>query len=585
MSDRARLGMSDRARLGMSDRARLGMSDRARLGMSARARLGMVAVLALVWSAWRVDLLGDGIVNGGGWSAFGNFWAAIVDPDLTAEFLRLTWDASLTTIAFAALGTAVALAIGILGAPILSTRLWPSRAGRAMGALAAGAFAVPRGVHEIVWAIVLMQVFGFDPWVAIVAIGVPFGAVTAKVFAETIDEADPAAYDALRALGASRRTALLTATAPEIRGELVSYGFYRLECAVRSAAVVGIIGVGGIGFQLDLSFETLRYGEIWTLLAALVVISGLADAWSTAVRRSTGANAVRVRRWSLAVGAIVLVASWQRVGLRPSAWWDERTRRLGGEALTDLLPPTLGPGGFDELWTATIDTLAMSILALAIAAVLGVALGAAAAAPPAATGRRRRGDRVRRRIGRLVLRAAMLLVRAVPAPIWAFVAVLVLFPGAVPGAVALGVYNAGVIGRLVSEVLEERPGEPFHLALDSGAGRIATFVTVRLPDAAGRIVALLMYRWEVIVRETVVVGVVGAGGLGQLLNEHRAARDFDAVTGTILAMIGLAVVVDAASRLIRRSIGRPAAPSANPTRSLTAAIERRRRVGRIVSAS
>ncbi len=518
--------------------------------LTPRRRVLIVAALALVWSAQRVGMFDGDNLNSGGWSAFGSFWAGIFDPDTSATFLRLTLDAAAVTVAFAVLGTAVSLIIGIAGAPLLAERLWPTRAGSVLRRLATAAFVVPRAVHEIVWALLLLQVFGFDPWVAIIAIGVPFGAVTAKVYAETIDEADLRPYDLARTTGAGRSAALLYAVVPSIRGELISYAFYRLECAVRSAAVVGIIGVGGLGFQLDLSFETLNYSEIWTIIAALVLVSGLADRWSTVVRRSTGAYGRRIRRWSVLAGAVLLVWSWNRVDLQLSALWSERTRRRAVELVEALWPPALGPDGWGELIDATLDTAAMSIIAVVLAAMVGVVAGATVARP---TGELEAAGPLRRTV-RWLTGAVLLLLRAVPAPVWAFVVVLVVFPGPLPGAIALGVYNIGVIGRLVGEAFEERPTEAHDLALASGASRSAAFVAVRLPDTAGRIIAIVMYRWEVIVRETIVVGVVGAGGLGQLLRDHLAARDFDALTGTILAMLLLAIVVDQLSRVVRRNL-------------------------------
>ncbi|MEM8620542.1 MAG: ABC transporter permease subunit [Actinomycetota bacterium] len=518
--------------------------------LTPRRRILAIAGLAIAWSAHRVGVFDLDNLNSGGWDAFGRFWTGIIDPDTSATFVRLTIEAAGATVAFAVLGTAVSLIIGMGGAPLLSERLWPTRVGAALRTLATAVFVVPRAVHEIVWALLLLQVFGFDPWVAIIGIGIPFGAVTAKVYAETIDEADLRPYELARTSGAGRTSALLYTVVPAIRGELISYAFYRLECAVRSAAVVGIIGVGGLGFQLDLSFETLNYSEVWTIIAALVVVSGLADRWSTLVRRSHGARGRRVREWSVVAAAGLLVWSWNEVELDPSALWSERTRRRAGELVEAMWPPTLGPDGWSELISASLDTAAMSIVAVVIAGVLGVIAGAVVARPNGqleVTG-------VLRRVVRWAMGAALLLLRAVPAPVWAFVVVLVVFAGPLPGAIALGIYNIGVIGRLVGEAFEERPADTHDLALASGASRPAAFVAVRLPDAAGRIIAIVVYRWEVIIRETIVVGVVGAGGLGQLLRDHLAARDFDALTGTILAMLVLAVVVDQLSRTVRRGL-------------------------------
>lgn len=507
--------------------------------LSPRRAIVVAAVAAVGWAVGRAGI-DDGIVNEGGAGAFGRFWAAVAEPETALSFLRLTLDAATVTASYAILGTFTSLVLAALAAPALSELVAPAP----LRLVTRLVLVVPRSVHEILWALLAIQILGFDPLVAVLAIAIPFGAITAKVFAETIDEADPAPYRALRAAGARRIPALAYGLWPTISGEVTSYAFYRLECAIRSAAVLGVIGAGGLGFQLDLSFETLRYREIWTLLAALVLLSGAADSWSAAIRRRPGPV---VRRGSLAAFAALLPLSWWWVGLDPRTLWSARTRSLAVDLATDVWPTRLGPGGWPELVKASVDTVAMSILALALAAGGGLAVASIAARPRGRAAR----PRLVGRLSGLATRFVLLVLRAVPAPIWAFLMVLVLFPGLWPGAVALGLNNLGVVGRLQAEALEERDPGPADALILNGTPRLLRWCYATLPTAGPRLAAIVFYRWEVIVRETVVVGVVGAGGLGQLINEHLAARDFAAVIGAVGAMVVIALVIDAASAGLR----------------------------------
>lgn len=522
--------------------------DVSRPVLSSGRRAAVAVLAAVVWAVGRAGV-GDEVVNIKGFGTFVEFWRALLKPELAAEFVILTAESAAVTLAYAVLGTALALILGTLGAPALSELLVPRHRapGRLFWLVSRMALAIPRAVHELLWALLFIQVLGFDPMVAVLAIGIPFGAVTAKVFAETIDEADSGPFYALRSTGASRPSALFYGVLPGIRGELTSFAFYRLECAIRSAAILGVIGAGGIGFQLDLSFETLRYSEIWTLIAALMLLSGLADRWSSAVRRATGPG---VKRVSFAALAVLLPLSWRWVELDLSALWSDRTVDLGRRLGDDLWPPRLGPGRWSELFGAMVDTAALSLLALAIAGVGGLAAAAAVSRP---TGRANH-DSALGGFRRAVLRLVLLLLRAVPAPIWAFLMVLILFPGLWPGAVALGIYNLGVLGRLFAEVIEDRETGSADGLILTGARPIQTLFYGTLPTAAPRLTSVMLYRWEVIVRETVVVGVVGAGGLGQLVNEHLAARDFAAVAGAILALIVVSLVIDSVSASLRRTL-------------------------------
>ena len=137
---------------------------------------------------------------------------------------------------------------------------------------------------------------------------------------------------------------------------------------------------------------------------------------------------------------------------------------------------------------------------------------------------------------------------------WAFLAVLVFFPGLWPGAIGLAIYNLGVLGRLFAEAIEESDSAATDQLLATGSPGVSALTYGTIPAVAPRLVALSLYRWEVLVRETVVVGVVGAGGLGQLLNEHIVARDFAAVTGVIAVLTLAAIIVDYLGARVRQQL-------------------------------
>ena len=271
---------------------------------------GLVVVVLVAWAVWRAGADPGELVNERGWSQLRRFFAAMFSPDLSREMIELTIREAGVTVGYALLGTALAVLIGILGGVLLTERVWspvhgPMRRGRVGWATGRILFAVPRSMHEVVFGLILVNILGLNPLVAVLAIGIPFGAVTAKVFAELLDEVPLDAERALRASGAGRITALLFGTVPQAMSDLLSYAFYRFECSLRSAAVLGIVGAGGIGFQLALSFQSLRYDEMWTLLWALILLSGIADRWSSAVRRRRNALAAEthVRTHAARAGA------------------------------------------------------------------------------------------------------------------------------------------------------------------------------------------------------------------------------------------------------------------------------------------
>jgi phosphonate transport system permease protein len=543
-----------------------------------RDRLGPLLVLVALVVASILALDPSGVrVNADGWPNVARFWRAAFRPDLSLTSLELAARSAATTLSYAVLGTGLALGIGAAFAPLLSRRWLEPVAPRSVArrALAVGSRQLarlgdifPRSVNEVVWALLAAQIWGTSPVVALLAIAIPFGAVTAAVFADTIDEADAAPYRALRRAGVGHVGALSYGILPTVAADLISYAGYRLECAVRAAAILGIVGAGGLGYQIDLSFQSLRYPAMWTMIWTLVAIAGAADGASAMLRRRVrGARSrcgdIRVpgpddrrvpphatrhatfapRLLAAAVVAIVAVVAAARwVSLDISVLWEPRRRDLLVRLIGDMTPPRLGPGGWSALTRAMVETVAMSVLALVLSATIGLLMATLSARPRTPTrwrfGQRGRVSpaRVGASAGRVLVRFSMLTWRSVPSPVWVFLFTLVILPGPWPGVAALGVYNAGVMARLFAESMEDlHPGATEALTT-LGATRAQQMAYAVLPELTPRLVALSVYRWEVIMRETVVVGVAGSAGLGRLIKDDLVARDFASLTTSMLAL-------------------------------------------------
>lgn len=518
-------------------------------GWNPRRAWALAVAAAVGWALWSADT-GPGSINGRGWPLVEEFLAAAVRPELSGAFLSVVIDSVAVTVAYAVAGTSLSVIIGLIGGVLTSETWWRRDALHRRGPgvrsawwVARAIAAVPRGIHEAVWALFLLQILGRDPMVAVLAIGVPFGAITAKVVAEFIDDAARAPYDALRAAGAGRLSAMTYALAPMVGSDVASYAFYRLECSLRSAVVLGMIGAGGIGFQLALSFQTLRYAEIWTLVYTLVVLSAVVDRWSATVRtRPTQGR----RRWTMAAAAIAAAWAVWHLELRPQTLVSGRTRSLAADVAQAAWPPRLPLGGWSALWTATVDTLVISIIAIAVATALAWPMSFLAA--------RGRDDGALLAVGGAIARLLLLITRSIPPPVWALIVVFVVFPGPLAGGLALGIYTFGVLGRLDAEVIENADPAPTRSLRMLGATRANAFAYGTLPAVAPRFVALSLYRWEVAMRETVIVGLVGAGGLGRILSQQNAAFDRAGMVTTVAALVVLAFAVDLVSARMRADL-------------------------------
>jgi phosphonate transport system permease protein len=536
----------------LDERSRRTIADVDASGLWPRRVAVAVAAVIVVWSLWGAVAGRGTVLNPAGARQVGRFLAASLHPDLSLEFLGVVVRASLITASYALVGTALAVTVGLVMGTMISETWWTAgrapasgirslRPARRLVLILAG---VPRGVHEAVWALILIAVLGRDPLVAVVAIGVSFGSIMAKIVADLIDDRGLAAMQVLRIAGASRVAAMLYGVAPIVRRDVVSYGFYRLECALRTSVVLGTIGAGGLGFELALSFQSLRYEQIWTLVGALLLLSAAVSWLGNTLRRGPS------RRWLLAsltatAASTCAAVVWLRID--PSTLVSRQTWRLSADLASSSWPPKLPTNGWRELARATIDTVQLSVLAIAVATLVALPISVLAA---------RRPDPGRRyRMASAGVRLLLLLLRSIPPAVWAFVVLFVVFPGPLPGAIALGLYTVGVLGRLCAEAVENADQRAADALATSGVGAVCAFAYGTLPALAPRFASLVTYRWEVAARETVIVGLVGAGGLGRLLAQQNAAFDRAAMLTTITALIVVSLMIDVAGRLLRRALG------------------------------
>ncbi len=556
---------------------------------------GLAVVAALALAAYQAGLGRPGVdlINLGGWPQLREFLGAALHPDLSAEFVALMGRAALVTLAYAVLGTALSVALG-LGGGLLSSAVWwqtvwprdPWGLGRGLGLGVRGLLAFPRAIHELIWGLVLLQVLGLNPLVGVLAIAIPFGAIVSKVFSEILDETPQAPLKALLNAGVPPLSAFAYSLLPQALPNLLSYTFYRFECSLRSAAVLGIIGAGGLGYEIFLSLQSLRYDQLWTGFYALVILNGAVDAWSGVVRRRMGfTSRLDINRqpgaktnpaplkaprqdwllrlsWMGAILALPLSGWFLRLDI--TSLWAPRTQRLLGELLGTGLPPLPSLAELANLANLAWLTVAMSMVAIALAGLFGLIFSLPAAQnfllpggllrPIGQNGDQRGGFALGAYALLGLSRLVLLVSRAIPAPIWALVLLYMLFPGVLPGALALALHNFGSLGRLMAEVNENLDDRPVRALSALGAGPIAVVAYGIWPQNLGRFLAYILYRWEVCLRETVIVGLVGAGGLGRLLTEQISSFDYSGVTVTLAVFVALTFAVDAVSQQLRRGL-------------------------------
>ena len=261
----------------------------------ARARLtGVILALLLLWPMLHLAEFDPARLWGTGqWQAMGGFLAGFFPPARNAEFLGLLLRATLETLAMATAGIALAFALAvplsIIAARSLSApRLGPGPGGRrdaASRGVARAALMLLRAIPEVVWALLFVRVLGLGPAAGVLALGITYGGMLGKVYAEILESADARPSRALLEAGAGRLAALGYGLLPAVSQELVSYTVYRWECAVRASVVMGFVGAGGLGQLMDQSMKMLNGGEASSILLTFLLLVLLADGLSVMLRR------------------------------------------------------------------------------------------------------------------------------------------------------------------------------------------------------------------------------------------------------------------------------------------------------------
>ncbi|MFG3450963.1 PhnE/PtxC family ABC transporter permease [Stutzerimonas stutzeri] len=251
--------------------------------------------LALLWPGLSLSELDLGVLfDGSNADTMSAFLSTFWPPAHGDEFLQLLGRATLETLAIATAGMTLALVVA-LPCALLATRALSisalSRAGRPQWWAQAvrwpvrGLLIVLRSVPEIVWALLFVRAVGLGPTAGVLAIAITYAGMLGKVYAEIFESVDPLPARALLGAGSTRLQAFAYGVLPQATGEMLSYTVYRWECAVRASVVMGFVGAGGLGQQMDLSMRMFAGGEVASMLLTFLLLVLMADMISQALRR------------------------------------------------------------------------------------------------------------------------------------------------------------------------------------------------------------------------------------------------------------------------------------------------------------
>jgi len=501
---------------------------------------------------------------------------------------------TLQTLWMAVLGTflAVLLSVPLAFAAARNTSPHP-----AVRVVARGIIVFTRAVPDLVFALIFVRALGIGVLPGVLALGFHSIGMIGKLLADAIESTDPMPQEAVTSTGGRRPQVVVSSLVPQIVPAFIGIALYRLDINLRSATVLGLVGAGGVGLLLKARLGMLEYGDALGVVVIIIVFITVMEFVSAAVRnlllgsdniagvakaprfslgnqlfsvisrkRNGGSSAAqqtleagsesgvdlssrvlppidRERRQKLVYSLVfvgLIAVSWISVDFSPLQFFTS----LGDIFVTAgrLLPPDFSEIG-DALVTGMLESIAIAIVATFLGTLLSFPLALLAA----------RNVTVNKFVYG-VTRIVLLVIRGVPELIIAVIFVAAIGLGPIAGVFALTVGTAGFFAKLIADTLEEVDRRPREAIFATGATRLQEIATSVVPPVAPSLVGLFLYIFDINIRASTVLGIVGGGGIGFLLFNSIRVLEFQATGAIILTIFIVVYAVELLSMYIRKQV-------------------------------
>ena len=246
-------------------------------GWWPRLGLGVVAIGVLWWAARGSQLSINDLVKGAPWIA--DFLSRMFPPNWA--FIDKLIVPAIETVQIALWGTLLAVILAVPVCFFAARNLTPNMA---VFHLTRQVFNVTRGVNEIILALVFVAAVGLGPFPGVLALAVHGAGMLGKFFSESIEEIDQGPIEALRSTGAGPIQIIIFGVLPQVITAWIAVVLYRFETNLRQATVLGMVGAGGIGFELIGSMKLFQYQDTATCILVIIAMVMVADYVSTRLR-------------------------------------------------------------------------------------------------------------------------------------------------------------------------------------------------------------------------------------------------------------------------------------------------------------
>jgi phosphonate transport system permease protein len=424
------------------------------------------------------------------------------------------------TLSFALLGVTCSVAIGFFLSFFYQVRV--------VGFICA----IFRAIHELFWALIFIQIFGLSATTAIVAITIPYACTFARVFNDIYNHADLKPSDILTN-SKNQFSEFVYITLPQVLPSMRDYIRYRFECGIRTSAVLGFVGLPTIGFHLETAFKQAQYSLAAALLLVFFVLIGTIKYWLK----------------DYLIPVFILLAYW----FLPTTEFINSSENISRFFTQDIWPASIISDGQSwwqifynylgwafslfkqQAFHGIVNTSLLTIMAVALTGLL-VFLWLPVLA-------KLRTQPLLNSINHICL----LLMRSTPEYILAFVLLLMFGPSMLPAVIALAIHNSGLISFLMHKRLNTT-------ATDNPTITLSHYYYHFMPKLHPGLLALLMYRAEIILRESAILGILGVATLGFYIDSAFEDLRFDRAFLLLMITALMNVLLEQLARKIQTSI-------------------------------
>lgn len=410
-------------------------------------------------------------------------------------------------------------------------------------------FAVFRTIPSLVWAAILVSIFSVGKFPGIIALSITSFLVALKMYKDYIEGINQNVFDSTRSVGATNFQILKYCVFPTIAEQSVAIFFMVLEINIRGGLVLGFVGAGGIGQIMWRDLNHLRYDNLSTLILFLLLVIFIVDFTSLQIRkrfRNFSINFQSKKEFKtykkaknmfiVAVIVLVGVVSYNAIGVnmeRMMIGFEQGWTIVQRMIQIDL-------SYTDKLITGLLESLSIAIFATIIGGISALIL------TYFSSYNLRSNKKV---VG--FFKVIINILRTFPSIVIAIILFRGVGPGPLAGAIALSIYTTGVLTKLYSEVVEGLPENLLNSIKVTGANNFSVYKEGVIPATFPNFISLLLYRMESNIRNSTILGIIGAGGVGTSLTMNINFRNWERVGLLIFGMSVTIFIIDMISEKIR----------------------------------